>query len=106
MIAMRNRYLLVGVFIAASFLAGFGPAAETAARKFAAADSSKQRVAIVDEMGAILWEHRIGPLHDLHVLPGGNLPLQLSWTRIVALEPDTAGIEQREYCDWQLPRGR
>lgn len=92
MIATRNRYWLGGVFLAASLLAGFGPAAETAARKFAAADSSKQRVAIVDESGAILWEHRIGPLHDLHVLPGGNLLLQLSWTRIVEIDPATDKI--------------
>jgi hypothetical protein len=61
-------------------------------RSFIAADSSKQRVAIIGEDGATVWEHRIGPLHDLHVLPGGNLLLQVNWTEIIEIQPKTGEI--------------
>jgi len=56
-------------------------------RRFIAADSSKNRVAIIDEDGTTSWEHKIGPLHDLHVLPGGNVLLQTSWTEVVEVNP-------------------
>ncbi len=54
-------------------------------RRFIAADSSKSRIAIIDEAGRTEWEHKIGPLHDLHVLPNGNVLVQLSWTEIVEI---------------------
>ncbi|MEO2020160.1 MAG: hypothetical protein ABGZ53_38000, partial [Fuerstiella sp.] len=44
-------------------------AADTPTRRFIAADSSKKRIAIIGEDGRIEWERKIGPLHDLHVLP-------------------------------------
>ncbi len=56
-------------------------------RRFIAADSSKNRVAIIDETGKTEWEHRIGPLHDLQVLPDGNVLLQLSWTNVAEIHP-------------------
>ena len=59
-------------------------------RSFIAADSSKNRIAIIDEDGETVWEERIGPLHDLHVLPNGNLLFQRSWTHVVEVTPDTA----------------
>ncbi|MFM7058230.1 MAG: PQQ-binding-like beta-propeller repeat protein [Planctomycetota bacterium] len=58
-------------------------------RSFIAADSSRQRVAIVNEDGSTRWEHRIGPLHDLHLLPSGHVLLQLSWTHVAELDPAT-----------------
>jgi outer membrane protein assembly factor BamB len=92
MMVTRKRWLLGGVLIATSLLASIAAAADSATRKFVAADSSKRRVAIVDETGATIWEHRIGPLHDLQVLPNGNLLFQLSWTRIVEMNLDTKKI--------------
>lgn len=66
------------------------PAADPAQqRSFIAADSSRQRIAIISEDGSTRWEHRIGPLHDLHVLPSGNVLLQLSWTHVAELNPET-----------------
>ena len=56
-------------------------------RRFIAADSSKNRVAIIDETGRTVWEHTIGPLHDLHVLPGGNVLIQPSWTEVAEINP-------------------
>ena len=46
---IRNWWMLGGVLIVTSLLASFGTAADKATRKFVAADSSKRRVAIVDE---------------------------------------------------------
>ncbi|MCA9082701.1 MAG: PQQ-binding-like beta-propeller repeat protein [Planctomycetaceae bacterium] len=62
-------------------------AAEPPARGFIAADSSKHRVAIIDESGNIAWEHKIGPLHDLHVLSNGNVLCQLNWTTVAEINP-------------------
>lgn len=56
-------------------------------RKFIAADSSKQRVAMIGEDGRTEWEYRIGPLHDLHVLPNGHVLFQTSWTEVLEVDP-------------------
>lgn len=61
-------------------------------RKFIAADSSKGRVAIIEENGKTEWERKIGGLHDLHVLPGGNVLLQTSWTEVAEINPATNEI--------------
>lgn len=60
-----------------------------AGRRLIAADSSKQRIAIIAADGTTEWEHRIGPLHDLHVLPGGTVLFQESWTKLVEVDPRT-----------------
>lgn len=65
---------------------------DAATRRFIAADSSKHRVAIIDEQGATEWEHEIGPLHDLHVLANGNVLFQDSWTHVVEVERDSKKI--------------
>ncbi|MEO8498522.1 MAG: PQQ-binding-like beta-propeller repeat protein [Planctomycetota bacterium] len=65
---------------------------DAATRKFIAADSSKQRIAIIDETGATEWEYKIGPLHDLQVLANGNVLLQDSWTHVIELERDSKKI--------------
>jgi hypothetical protein len=51
------------------------------------ADSSKGRIAIIDEQGKTEWEMKIGPLHDLHLLSNGNVLLQTNWTKIVEVDP-------------------
>jgi outer membrane protein assembly factor BamB len=68
-------------------LAPIAQAAGAEVRKFIAADSSKSRIAIVNEDGSIAWERRIGPLHDLHVLPNGNVLFQDSWTHVLEVNP-------------------
>lgn len=64
-------------------------------RRFIAADSSKSRVAIVGEDGKTTWEFRIGPLHDLHVLPNGHVLMQVSWTEVVEVDPTNDKIVWR-----------
>lgn len=63
--------------------------AEDPVRSFIAADSSKNRIAIIDEQNEIAWERKIGPLHDLHVLPNGNVLFQDSWTHVLEVDPTT-----------------
>lgn len=64
-------------------------------RRFIAADSSRGRVAIIAEDGSTEWEYRIGPLHDLHVLPNGNVLLQVSWTEVVEVDPTSDSVVWR-----------
>jgi outer membrane protein assembly factor BamB len=78
--------------LVALFLATAGQSLDAATRKFIAADSSKQRIAIIGENGSTDWEHPIGPLHDLSVLANGNVLLQYSWTHVVELERDSMKI--------------
>ncbi len=58
-------------------------------RSFLTADSSKNIIAIVGEDGQLKWSHRIGPLHDLHHLPNGNILFQTDWTKLIEINPKT-----------------
>ena len=86
----RMTLLMAGLAILSNTCFGAEPT-----RRFIAADSSKQRVAIVDELGKTVWEHPIGPLHDLHVLPGGNVLLQTSWTEVAEIKPANGEVVWR-----------
>jgi hypothetical protein len=61
--------------------------ADAPSHRFIAADSSKSRIALIDQHGKIEWEYRIGPLHDLHVLSSGNILFQTTWTRLIEVDP-------------------
>ncbi|MEO2030255.1 MAG: PQQ-binding-like beta-propeller repeat protein [Fuerstiella sp.] len=67
-------------------------AADTPTRRFIAADSSQKRIAIIGEDGRIEWERKIGPLHDLHVLPNGNVLFQDTWTHVLEVNPKTDDV--------------
>lgn len=51
--------------------------------KVLAADYSKKRMAIVSERGSIEWEYPVRDIHDLHMLPNGNILCQDGWTRVI-----------------------
>lgn len=61
--------------------------ADEPGRRVLVADYSKKRIAIVDAKGTLEWEHKVADIHDLHMLPTGNVLCQLSWTRIVEIDP-------------------
>lgn len=67
-------------------------AEEAITHRILCADSSKARIAIVDEAGKTEWEKKIGPLHDLHMLATGNVLMQTSWTELMEVEPSTGKI--------------
>lgn len=77
----------ITVVLTAVLSCAWSHAADAKSRRFIAADSSKQRIAIVAEDGSIEWERKIGPLHDLHVLPNGNVLFQDSWTHVLEVNP-------------------
>ena len=78
-------FLLLAVALAA---AAPEPVHQTGApRRVVAADYEKKRLAVIAPDGKVEWEERIGDIHDLHVLPDGNLLFQTSWTRIVEMTP-------------------
>lgn len=57
-------------------------------RRFIGGDDSKRKVAIVNAKGEIEWEFPVGPIHDVHVLPNGNVLFQKNWTQILEVTPD------------------
>lgn len=57
--------------------------------RFIAADSSRKNLAIIAEDGTTEWQRKIGPLHDLHVLPNGNILFQDTWTHVLEVNPKT-----------------
>lgn len=65
---------------------------EAASHRILCADSSKARIAIIDEAGKLEWEKKIGPLHDLHLLSNGNVLMQTSWTDLVEVEPSSGKV--------------
>lgn len=88
--SLQQNALLSFIFL---HLCGLMPvAAQGVEHRILSADSSKGRIAIVDETGKTEWEMKIGPLHDLHFLKNGNILLQTNWTRIVEVEPATNRI--------------
>ncbi|TWT97706.1 PQQ enzyme repeat protein [Botrimarina colliarenosi] len=79
---------------AAAVLTPIAHAASPAApgRPLLAADASAGRIALLAADGAIEWEHPIGAIHDLQLLPNGNVLFQTSWTRIVEIDPATGDV--------------
>jgi len=85
----RFSVALLAVLFLSQSLAG---PLQAAGRRFLAADSSKKTLALIDEDGQTVWQHRIGPLHDLHQLANGHILCQLNWTRVVEIDPATDEI--------------
>ena len=57
-------------------------------RRLLAADYQKKVIAIVNEKNEVEWQERIKDIHDVIVLPGGNILFQTDWTTIVEMSPD------------------
>ncbi|HEV8608168.1 MAG TPA: PQQ-binding-like beta-propeller repeat protein [Tepidisphaeraceae bacterium] len=60
--------------------------------RFLVADYSTKRIAILDPAGKIEWEYRISDLHDLHLLPSGNVLFQTTMTHLLEVDPKTNKI--------------
>ncbi len=85
--------LIALCFLAITIASQSNPAdAASPKHRLLTADSSKNRIAIIDEDGKTEWEMKIGPLHDLHMLENGNVLLQTNWTRIAEVERATGKI--------------
>lgn len=51
-----------------------------------AVDSSKSRLAAIDEEGKTAWEMKVGPVHDFQWLKNGNLLMQTDYHHVIELE--------------------
>ena len=58
-----------------------------AGHRFAAGDSSKKILAIVDADGKIEWSHPVQAIHDLHVLANGNILFQENFQNVIEMTP-------------------
>jgi len=50
------------------------------------------KLAIVDARGAVEWEMPWGGIHDIHVLPNGNIMVQQDFRSVVEIDPKTKEI--------------
>lgn len=63
----------------------------SAGRQILAADASTHRIALLDAGAKVVWERKIGDLHDLHLLPDGHILFQDGWTHLMEVIPGTGG---------------
>lgn len=56
--------------------------------RFAAGDSDKKLLALVDSDGRIEWRHPVRGIHDLHVLPNGNILFQETFQDVIEMTPE------------------
>ena len=88
---MRSAFLLTCCLITVPLWSAEpakGPHQTGTPRRVVAGDYEKKRLAVISADGKVEWEEKVGDIHDLHVLPDGNLLFQTSWTRIVEMTPD------------------
>jgi hypothetical protein len=69
-----------------------------------AADSSTQRIALIDEDGKVIWQRHIGDLHDLHLLPDGNILMQDTWTHLIEVTPGKT--PEQDKVVWEYDAGK
>ncbi|HSU68427.1 MAG TPA: PQQ-binding-like beta-propeller repeat protein [Tepidisphaeraceae bacterium] len=73
-------------------------------RRILAADSSTHRIAIVTADGKVLWQRKIGDIHDLHQLPDGNILFQDSYTHLLEVTPGMHG--EPDKVVWEYDSGK
>ena len=57
-------------------------------RRVLIGDYSTNLIGIVDADGTLAWQYPIDAIHDLQMLPNGNVLFQTSWTDLVEMTPD------------------
>jgi outer membrane protein assembly factor BamB len=80
--AMKPLLILIALLMVAAPAGGEG-------HRILVADYSTKRIAIVNPAGKIEWEYRIDDLHDLHLLPSGNVLFQTNMTHLLEVDPKT-----------------
>ena len=89
---LATALLVCGALGLATQAADPSPQAGAVRHRILSADSSTERIAIIDEAGKTQWEAKIGPLHDLHMLPSGNVLYQTSWTDLIEVDPSSGKV--------------
>lgn len=92
---MRQLSILLPCALLVAVAIGHTVNAESPAapgRRVLAADYSTHRIAMIGSEGAVEWEHPIDSIHDLQLLPNGNVLFQTTWTRIVEVDPVSGDV--------------
>jgi hypothetical protein len=80
--------MIVKTLFAFLFCAVMAHAAEPVSHTVLAADRGKGHIAIVNAKGEVEWEYAIKhDLHDIHMLPGGNILTHTGHTTVVEISP-------------------
>lgn len=89
--AMRidRRSFLLGAGLAGCAALRPAFAQDNAPRRLLAADQSTRRIAIVGADGKVEWQHKIDSIHDLHLLPSGNVLFQRNMQHLLEVDPRT-----------------
>ena len=86
---MRSVFAGLAVGMMALCASSAVRAADAPSHRLLISDDTKHHIAIVDKDGKIEWEHQIGGLHDLHMLPSGNILFETNMQHIVEIDPKT-----------------
>lgn len=87
---MTRYFFLFAILLAAS---GFTAAAEPVAHRVLAADRGRGHLAILGTDGTVEWEmENKHDVHDLQMLPNGNILTHTSSTNVVEIDPKTKEI--------------
>ena len=98
---------LVAMFLFAAAVASPLTAAEPVAHRILAADRSTGKLAIINAQGAVEWEFaNKHDVHDLHVLPNGNILTHTSNTNVVEISPKKEIVWKYEAKPKQGYKGR
>jgi len=87
----RVRYPQLTLVILCLLMGSGMTSAADGERHVLAADYSKKRIALIGPDGRTLWENKIGSIHDLHVLPDGNILFQRNMQHLVEVNDQILG---------------
>jgi PQQ-like domain len=76
------------VLLAVSSLLADHPTQTGTPRRILAADYQKKLIAIVGKDNQVVWQYPIRDIHDVAVLPNGNVLFQTDWTTIIEVTPE------------------
>jgi hypothetical protein len=93
--------LLVVLFCAAPAISAESTQAN---RKLLACDYSKSRVAWLDSTGKITWERKTAGMHDLSVLPNGNILMGDGWTKVIEVTPGMNGAQDKVVWEYDAAK--
>ena len=83
---MNRLTRLTSAAILVALLASFAQAAHRVALQ------GNGRLAIVEKDGQIKWQMKWGEIHDIHVLPSGNIMVQQGSRKVVEIDPETRKV--------------
>jgi len=84
--------VMLGVVLSLLPVAARAADAPPQGHRLLVADESKKRIAIVDRAGKIEWEYKIGSLHDLQLLPSGNILFHAGIQKLIEVDPKTSKV--------------